>query len=63
LSRRHNKHLINVFVWPSRNAAVDKTENLRGYSVVNREASGFHYCLVSDLNEKELRELADLLVK
>jgi hypothetical protein len=35
--------LINVFVWPSRNAAVDKTENLRGYSVVDREARGFHY--------------------
>jgi hypothetical protein len=43
LSRRRNKHLINVFIWPSRNAAVDKTENLRGYSVVDREARGFHY--------------------
>ena len=60
---RRNKHLINVFVWPSRNAGDDKTENLRGYSVINRDARGLHYCLVSDLNEKELRELADLLVK
>jgi anti-sigma factor RsiW len=60
---RRNNHFINVFVWPSRNAGDSGTENLRGYSVINRDARGLHYCLVSDLNEKELRDLADLLVQ
>jgi anti-sigma factor RsiW len=60
---RRNKHLINVFVWPSRNAGDGGTGTLRGYSVINRDARELHYCLVSDLNEKELRDLADLLVQ
>jgi anti-sigma factor RsiW len=60
---RRNKHLINVFVWPAQGANAGKTENLRGYFVVSRDVNRFHYCLVSDLNEKELSELADLLGK
>jgi len=59
--RRH-KHLINVFVWPAANAAREKSEErLRGYSIINREAKGLRYCLVSDLNQQELTELAGLL--
>ena len=60
---RHNKHFINVFVWPAKTAGANEIENLRGYSVINRDANGLHYCLVSDLNEKELAELADLIGK
>jgi anti-sigma factor RsiW len=60
---RRNQHPINVFVWP---AAKERSSTLhmeqrRGYTVINRETGGLHYCLVSDLNEKELTELADLL--
>lgn len=59
---RRNKHFINVFVWPA--ARTDSgqlaLENRRGYSVINRATKGSHYCLVSDLNEKELVELANL---
>lgn len=60
---RHNKHLINVFVWPLKNSEAVKggTENRRGYFLLNREANGLHLCLVSDLNEKELGELAELI--
>lgn len=62
---RRNKHFINVFVWPSTASNKDKrtTENYRGYSIVNRTTADLHYCLVSDLNEKELTELADLIQK
>lgn len=59
----HAKHVINVFVWPSTDVTVPKSENLRGYNVINCSASGLHYCLVSDLNAKELTDLADLLNK
>jgi anti-sigma factor RsiW len=59
---RRNKHFINVFVWPSAATSSGKlaSETRRGYSIINRETNGMHYCLVSDLNEKELAQLADL---
>lgn len=57
---RHNKHLINVFIWPSAKAMKPTTENRRGYSILNFDSNGFHYCLVSDLNAPELNELGRL---
>ncbi len=61
---RHNKHLINVFVWPAANAGLtQETENYHGYNVITRDADGFHYCLVSDMEEKGLAQLAGLLGK
>jgi anti-sigma factor RsiW len=56
-----NKHLINVFVWPVDKSSTPQTEIVRGYSIINRDATGLHYCFISDLNEKELADLAALL--
>ncbi len=60
--QRH-KHFINVFVWPvaNRPGKSSSVAHLRGYSVITREAAGLHYCLVSDLNQQELLDLASLL--
>ena len=60
---RHNKHFINVFIWPAANTNETKPgiENRRGYSIINRDANGLHFYLVSDLNPSELGELARLL--
>lgn len=60
---RRNLHSINVFIWPSAKEGSGKltVEKRRGYAIINRETAGLHYCLVSDLNEKELTELANLL--
>ena len=62
---RHNKHLINVFIWPAANVsdAKLKIENRRGYSILNRAANGLQFYLVSDLNQTELGELAGLLTR
>jgi len=62
---RHNKHFINVFVWPAANmnSAGNEIKNYHGYNVITRDVGGFHYCLVSDLEEKGLSDLADLLGK
>jgi len=59
---RRNKHFINVFIWPAANAGRGElaVENRRGYFVINHEAGGLHYCLVSDLNAEELAQLAKL---
>ncbi|HEV2331073.1 MAG TPA: anti-sigma factor [Verrucomicrobiae bacterium] len=60
---QYKKHFINVFVWPSANAKATAPvlENDRGYSIINFEADGFHYCIVSDAEGKALNEFAGLL--
>lgn len=62
---RRNQHFINIFVWPAGSANEAKTtmENHRGYNLISRDVNGLHYVLVSDLNSKELSELADLIGK
>lgn len=60
---KRNQHTINVFVWPEKSATEAATESRRGYTVINRDLNGLHYCIVSDLNEKELTDFADLLGK
>jgi anti-sigma factor RsiW len=57
---RHNKHFINVFVWPAADAMKSETKMRRGYSIINCATNGLHYCLVSDMNATELGELAGL---
>lgn len=58
---RHNKHLINVFIWPATNAEASEQENVHGYYVLTFDASGFHYSIVSDMDETGLDQLAGLL--
>lgn len=60
---QYKKHFINVFIWPSTTAKATTPvlENDRGYSVINFEANGFQYCLVSDAEGKTLSELAALM--
>jgi anti-sigma factor RsiW len=60
---KHNKHFINVFIWPSTGEEKTETTILRGYSIINTTAHGLRYCLVSDLNAKELGGLAALCAK
>lgn len=58
---KRNLHTINVFVWPAKNQKSETTESLRGYNIITREVAGLHYCIVSDLNAKELEDFANLL--
>jgi anti-sigma factor RsiW len=58
---KHNKHFINVFTWPAANTVASEQESYRGYNVVTFDAGGFHYYLVSDMDEPGLAQLAGLL--
>jgi anti-sigma factor RsiW len=58
---RHNKHFMNVFVWPAADAMKPATEMRRGYAIINCATNGLHYCLISDMNPTDLGELAGLL--
>ena len=62
---RHEKHLINAFVWPANTVQNEKSTVLdrRGYHIINRDVNGLHYSFISDLNLKDLNELADLIGK
>lgn len=59
---RHRKHLINVYVWPGSEADRSLQAEVRdGYSLVHWQSGGMRWWAVSDLNEDELRQFAELL--
>lgn len=59
---RHNKHVINVFIWPStnRNNSEGQIESYNGYLIIRREFGGFHYYCVSDMDETGMEQFAGL---
>ena len=62
---RHGAHVISVFVRPApaSQPPVDGAPLVvRGFNVLRRTHAGMAFCLVSDLNPRELAALADLLV-
>lgn len=60
---KHDRHVINVFVWPSdRDTEVSgpiKTQ--QGYHVIRWASAGVNFWVVSDLEETQLAQFADLL--
>ena len=59
---RHQQHMINVFVAPggeerSAAGAIDS----HGYHLLHWNDGGLSYWAISDLNARELQELADLI--
>jgi anti-sigma factor RsiW len=59
---RRDKHVINVFVWRTtdKDAAPEYLER-QGYHLIRWTDKERTYCVVSELNEAELREFVDLL--
>jgi len=58
---RRRQHVINLFVWPSRDSTeAPTTASLRGFHVVHGAAFGMAYWAVSDLNQAELSEFTRL---
>jgi anti-sigma factor RsiW len=57
---QRNKHIINVFVWPAREADCNPAPRkpLQGYHLIHWSAGGMTFWAISDLNEKELMEFA-----
>jgi len=60
---RRRAHVVNVFVWPSDDGGYRaiEAESRRGYGVLHWIDAGLQYWMISDLNEKELGQLAGLL--
>jgi anti-sigma factor RsiW len=55
-----NQHVINVYVWPSRDAVSGRAAR-QGYNFVQWSQSGFEWWAISDLNAGELTDFAALL--
>ncbi|MGE5644378.1 MAG: anti-sigma factor family protein [Acidobacteriota bacterium] len=60
---QRKKHLINVFIWPSRSGSDgrERGESRQGYNVLHWAQSGMTYWVASDLNRSELQQFAALL--
>ncbi len=57
-----NKHTINLFIWPAKEADSKPVviSAAQGYHLIRWSDVGMVFWAVSDLNEKELMEFADL---
>ena len=56
------QHVINLFVWPSRDStALPAAASRRGYYMVHGAAGGMSYWAISDLNETELSQFVQLV--
>jgi anti-sigma factor RsiW len=60
-----NKHVINLFVWPSGSDSGQaiKMESLQGYNLIHWARSGMTYWAISDVNNSELEEFVQLIQK
>ena len=62
---QRNKHVINLFIWPSepgRNTAAESFTK-DGYNVSHWERDGFAFWAVSDVNAEDLRAFTGLEMK
>jgi anti-sigma factor RsiW len=60
---RRNKHVINLFAWPTQSISTSSTLHERGYNIVYLARNGMEYWIVSDLNSGELGQFANLAVR
>lgn len=59
---RRRQHVINVFLWPAAGPGTQpRAGQVRGFNLVRWTHGGLSYSAVSDLNGRELLELAALL--
>jgi anti-sigma factor RsiW len=59
---KKDKHIINLFVWPSSIAAAPNlaATTARGYHIIHWTINGMEFWAVSDVESKELAHFADL---
>jgi anti-sigma factor RsiW len=59
-----NKHIINLFIWPSTSQQAGLlTSTKNGYNLYQWVQSGMSYCAISDLNTSEMQIFVGLVQK
>jgi len=58
-------HPINLFIWPAQSGEElkEKTLSRQGYHLIRWSHGGMAYWVISDVNEKELKDFAELVQK
>jgi anti-sigma factor RsiW len=56
---KRREHVINLFVWPS-SSPLTAPAAVNGFNLVTWNNAGMNYCAISDLNQAELRQFAEL---
>jgi anti-sigma factor RsiW len=57
---RHDKHIVNLFVWPAAALSGSSAISVDGYNFEHWSATGMEYWAVSDMNPSELHTFAGL---
>jgi anti-sigma factor RsiW len=62
---QRNRHIINMFVWPSQSvdSAAAETFTRDGYNVSHWNRAGFEWWAVSDVNAEDLKNFTALQMK
>jgi anti-sigma factor RsiW len=62
---RHDRHVINLFIWPAptNEPANSKALVRNGYNIVHWANAGMEYWAVSDLNSMDLKKFSALVMK
>ena len=60
---QRRKHVINLFIWPTRNSGAQNAtaSSRQGYHTILWRQGGMTYCAVSDVNEADLADFARIL--
>jgi len=60
---QRRQHYINLFIFPSKDAQdlAEKSVKRQGYNLIHWDKSGMEYWAISDLNEAELRQFAEII--
>ena len=58
---KRNQHIINVFEYPGGGSSGIRDFQQRGYNILHWAKDGMQYWVVSDLNQPDLRQFAELL--
>jgi anti-sigma factor RsiW len=61
---RHDKHVINVLIWPHErgDAATTESYSRQGYNLIHVGADALDYWVVSDLNRSDLNDFVSHLL-
>ena len=59
---QRNKHIINLFIWPSGSAGSSsvRSHSSNGYNTLNWNRNGFEWWAISDVNADDLQAFAGL---
>jgi anti-sigma factor RsiW len=62
---RHDKHIINVLVWPAKDGTLKRPDfyERQGFNLAHFEEGTMDFWAISDIDKTELKDFADRLIQ